>query len=99
MKLLTLAGLALAAVALSGCVSAGLITGATAPGGGADSLPVLKEVNRHIELCERTYGWPFTAVIHCAPQGPASLTAEQVAAIVNAAVAKALEAYTAPADQ
>jgi hypothetical protein len=87
-----------AAAGLSACVSPSLVTGATTPGKNASKeqsaaqLAVLKEVNRHIELCDRTYGWPFTAVITCSHQPPA----EAIAEMIDRAVAKALAASKSP---
>jgi hypothetical protein len=88
------------AAALSGCVSPGIITGAAAPGKGAKAqseaeLAALKEVNRHIELCDRTYGWPFTAVITCKASGAPS--AETISEMIDKAVAKAIAAIRPPA--
>lgn len=90
MKITLLAGCALASVLLSGCLSPSAITGGVATS--SVDLPTLKEVNRHIELCDRTYGWPFSAVIVCKGQAPVTqtLTAADIAAMVDAAVAKAL---------
>lgn len=92
-----IAGLALASVALSGCLSTAGIAGGTAASPGID-VAALKEVNRHIELCHRTYAWPFAFVIECPAQVPApppaaqALTAADVAAMIDQAVAKAVAA-------
>lgn len=100
-KTLAIAGCAvLSALALSACVSPSAVTGAPSSTAGlsaADQVAVLKEVNRHLETCDRTYAWPFAVTIHCAPVGTApattatqTLTAADIAALVDAAVARAL---------
>jgi hypothetical protein len=96
-------GYLVAAIALSlaGCASVGAVTGDGAPTKGAvkaqrdADLAILKEVNRHIETCDRTYSWPFTAVINCTHQTPA-LTPEAVAEMIDKAVAKAVAALKSP---
>jgi hypothetical protein len=98
-----LMGAACAALALSltACASAGIVSGGAAPTKGAvkaqrdADLAILKEVNRHIETCDRTYSWPFTAVINCTHQTPA-LTPEAVAEMIDKAVAKAVAALKSP---
>lgn len=98
MKLTLLAGCALACVALSGCVSPGAVTGA-GPVQGVN-VQVLAEVNRHLELCHRTYSWPFAVMIDCPAQTPVAakaLTAADVAALIDSAVAKLAAAITSPA--
>jgi len=103
MKTLLTGGCALAlALTLSACVSPSAVTGATAAAPGI-SVEALKEVNRHIETCDRTYAWPFAVTIICRAQTPgaapttttAGLTAAEVSAMIDAAVAKAVAALKA----
>lgn len=79
----------------SACVSPGAITGTGMPQPGVDPA-VLKEVNRHLELCDRTYtfAWPPSGSMHCPAQvaAPSALTAADVAALIDKAVAKLAEA-------
>lgn len=111
MKNLHLAACALASVALVACApmaTVGSSPSNTAGLSAADQLKVLKEVNRHIETCTRTYAWPFAVTIHCDPVSkggvvtPATTVTQtispaDVAAIVDQAVAKALAAQKPPA--
>jgi hypothetical protein len=91
-------------VFLAACASPSSITGAVPSTSGltpAEALPVLQEVNRHIETCDRTYAWPFAVTIVCKAQGqPATtatqpLTAADIQAMITSAVAKALSAAPA----
>lgn len=95
---------AVMAMGLSACVSPTAVTGATIPASGltaAEALPVLQEVNRHIETCDRAYAWPFSVMITCKAQGQAATTTTQalspadLEALVTAAVAKALASAAA----
>jgi hypothetical protein len=100
LKTTLLAGCALACVALSGCMSPASITGAASPQVGIDPA-VLREANRHLELCHRTYtfAWPPTGMIDCPAQAaPAQAlpTAAEIQAMIDSAVAKAVAAV-APA--
>lgn len=96
----TIAACAALALSLSACVSPGLQDLAAAKSAGAAStdpvaaqarLDALKEVNRHVELCHRTYtlGWPFSGIVDCPAKtdGPPALTAADVGAIVAKAIA------------
>lgn len=95
MKKLLIGACALAlALNLSACASPGAVTGATSVGTGID-VATLKEVNRHIETCDRTYAWPFSIMIVCKAQPPAAvapaaapITAAEVAAMIADALAK-----------
>lgn len=96
LRRLFVAGAAVAALAVSGCASTEIMKGLTPEQGAAltveqraANLATLKEVNRHIEQCTRTYAWPFTASWSCPGAAQQGLTAEQIAAIVSEAVAKA----------
>lgn len=77
MKTLILA----AALSLAACATPGEMRPQTAA---KAKLDTLKEANRHIETCERTYGWPFYFNIHCVPQPAADL---------DARIAKAVKDY------
>lgn len=106
MKILTLAaaGLCLAA-SLAACAS---LPDATAVAGAAKPvsdpvvakarLDTLKEVNRHIELCHRTYtlGFPFTGLVDCKAQGEATAAAPNVADIARAVVDALIAAGVTP---
>lgn len=89
-KTTLLAGCALACVALSACVSPGAITGTGMPQAGVDPA-VLKEVNRHLELCDRTYtfAWPPSGSMHCAAQTAPPPSAAEIQAMIETAVSKA----------
>lgn len=94
----TVAAAAALALSLSACASVGAVTGPSATKGAIKArsdaeLQLLKEANRHLELCDRTYGWPFTAVITCHATAPAP-TAAEIAAMIEAAVTKALASHT-----
>lgn len=93
------AAAALLAAAVSACVSPSAVTGAVPSTAGltpAEALPILQEVNRHIETCDRTYAWPVSVMITCKAQGQAATTTTQtlspadIEALVTAAVTKAL---------
>lgn len=99
----TVAASAALALSLSACVSPSLVTGNAKPTRGAikaqsdAELAMLKEVNRHLELCDRTYGWPFTAVITCSHQQAApTISDEQLAKIVAAVKAQLAAPATPP---
>jgi hypothetical protein len=85
-----------AAIALAGCVTPTGLEKPRASAAGVDSLAVLREANRHIETCHRTYMWPFAFTIDCPPATPApqALSAEQIRGMVADAVKAALK----PAD-
>lgn len=95
LKTLITGAMALAlAASLSSCAS-GLAASDITPGSSGANLDTLKEANRHLELCDRTYtlSWPPSGIIHCPVVQPASaapLSAADIASIVSAAVAKAL---------
>jgi len=103
-KTLLTGGCALAlAFSLSACVSPSAVTGVTAATPGI-SVEALKEVNRHIETCDRTYAWPLAVTIICHAQTPGAapttttsgLTAAEISTMIDAAVAKAIAALKAP---
>lgn len=92
---LTVAALAAASVALSGC-STMIIPE-------ADRAAVLKGAAEHIEKCDRDYwantGLPGSAGFRITCRQPPPSMADQAAEIataVQAAVTKAMDAYTAP---
>lgn len=58
-------------------------------------LEVLKEVNRHIELCDRYYAWPISITWTCRAKQDQDL-GRVVAQAVKDALAEALPAKTAP---
>lgn len=102
MKFAMIAGLACAAaLTLAGCASPGgpELSAAAAvaktptpadPVAAQARLDTLKEANRHIELCHRTYAWPISFIIDCQPAGAAkALTAEDVAKMIAQALAAA----------
>lgn len=88
-----------AALSLGGCASTELMKSLTPEQGAAltaeqraANLATLKEVNRHIEMCTRTYAWPFTMAWSCpgTPAAPQALTAEQIANIAAQAARAAV---------
>lgn len=93
----TCAALAAAALTLCACATPGkleaaaaapAVEGATAQ----ERLEILKEVNRHIELCDRTYAWPLAATWVCKSRQDTSELAAQIGKMVKDAVAEALKA-------
>jgi hypothetical protein len=104
MKFLSVAVACMAAVSLAACVHMPELEAANSAVKPAEADPVaararldtLKEVNRHIETCDRTYAWPFSVMIVCKAQAPVTraLTAEDISALVSKAVAEALAKAT-----
>jgi hypothetical protein len=78
-------------VALSGCAGGAELKPSTR----AANLETLKEVNRHIELCERTYAWPFTALVTCKPaMAPAPIDPAFLRQVIREEVERALRPET-----
>lgn len=94
MRPLLIAG---ACLALAGCGTVSAVTGAKPTPGLA--LEVLKEANRHAELCHRTLAWPFAVFIDCPAQAPAPLTAKDIGEMIEKALARAAASARAPDDQ
>lgn len=98
----TVAAAAALALSLSACATMGPESASNGLAKGASKadatarLNTLKEVNRHIELCHRTYtiGWPFSGLVDCPAANQGALSPEAQAAI-GAAVAKAVADYAA----
>ncbi len=89
--IITLTSLLAVCALLSGCgtTGGGAVTGAKPVPG--LNLEVLKEANRHAELCHRTVSWPFTFFIDCPAQTPPAVSLEAIQAMIDKAVARARE--------
>lgn len=85
------------ACATPGKLESAVTSGAVPQGATAqERLEILKEVNRHIEGCDRTYAWPLAVTWVCKAKQDGDQVAKMITDAVNAAVTAALAAKALP---